>query len=150
MKKLSWLVVFILTVVAIGAVVNITRGEPKYLDKEGINKTMIQWNKALGVKCTSCHTSDRSQTYKSLAGKTVDEKELKTLVYRRIARAMLGTMLYLNKTEGKNYTCNTCHQGNKEVEVKQISRDSFTDHFLARFIHESRGFVNNVGNVPYR
>ncbi len=80
---------------------------------------MIQWNKALGVKCSFCHTSDRTQTVRSLAGKTVSEEELKALVHQRIARAMLGYMLYTNEKENEKYTCNTCHQGSKNVKVKE-------------------------------
>ncbi|NIO04826.1 MAG: hypothetical protein GTN74_09485 [Proteobacteria bacterium] len=116
MKKVGLVMVIAFTLIVIGGL--LSHADLKYLEKEGVNKTMIQWNKDLGVKCGFCHTSDRTQTYKSLAGKTVSEEELKALVHRRIAKAMLGTMLYLNKTEGKEYTCNTCHQGKKDVEVK--------------------------------
>jgi cytochrome c peroxidase len=117
MKKIGLVMVLVFSLTAIGGLV-LSHAELKYLEKQGMMKTMIEWNKALGVKCNFCHIQDKSQTYKSLAGKTVSEEELKALVHRRIARAMLGTMLYLNKTEGKNYTCNTCHQGEKEVELK--------------------------------
>lgn len=121
MKKTVLLMAIVSLITAIGGIVNVTQGEPKYLEKKGINKTMIQWNKALGVKCSYCHTSDRTETYKSLAGKTATEKELKALVKRRIARAMLGMMLYTNKEENKNYTCNTCHQGKDEVELEKAN-----------------------------
>ncbi len=55
----------------------------------------------------------------SLAGKTVSEEELKALVHQRIARAMLGYMLYMNEKENEKYTCNTCHQGSTNVKVKE-------------------------------
>jgi len=109
-------VIGILTTVMVLA--NSIHAEPKYLKKEEVTKTMIEWNKALGVKCDFCHTANRSQTYKDLAGKTASKEELSALVHQRIARAMLGDMLYINQKEGKNYTCNTCHQGKAEVEVR--------------------------------
>ncbi len=49
----------------------------------------------------------------------VSEEELKALVRQSIAKSMLATMLYLNKKENKNYTCNTCHQGRKDVEISE-------------------------------
>ncbi len=119
MKKTAFVVFSIFALTALGSLVALTHTEMKYLSKEGINKTMMEWNKALGVKCSFCHTSDRSETYENLAGKTVGEKELKALVHQRIARAMLGNMLYINQKENKNYTCTTCHQGKQEVEVKK-------------------------------
>ena len=118
MKKAGFVMLVIFTLTAIGYFLGATHAETKYLEKKDVTKTMIQWNKALGVKCSFCHTKDRSETYKNLAGRTVSEKELKALVYRRIARAMEGYTLYLNKKENKNYTCKTCHKGNKEVEIE--------------------------------
>jgi cytochrome c peroxidase len=118
MKKTVLVMVIVFTLTAIGGLV-LSHAKMKYLEKEGVNKAMIQWNKALGVKCSFCHTKDRTETYKNLAGKTVSEEELKALVHQRIARAMLGNMLYLNEKENQNYTCNTCHQGSEDVEVKQ-------------------------------
>ncbi len=118
MKKTVLLMVIVFTLSAIGGLV-LSHGKTKYLEKEEVNKAMIQWNKALGVKCSFCHTKDRTQNYQSLAGKTVSEEELKALVHKRIARAMQGYMLYMNEEENQNYTCNTCHQGSKDVEVKE-------------------------------
>ncbi len=117
MKRQVFLMVIILTF--IGAV-SYTHAKPKYLKGNGadITKTMMEWNKALGVSCSFCHTSDNSQNYQDLAGKTVSKEQLSALVHKRIARAMLGNMLYLNQKEGKKYTCNTCHRGRAEVEVK--------------------------------
>jgi hypothetical protein len=119
MKKIGIIVVSIFALTLIGGYLVLSHAKLKYLEKEGINRKMVGWNKALGVKCTFCHTKDRSETYKGLAGKTVGEEELKALVHRRIARAMLGYMLYMNEKENQNYTCNTCHQGKKDVEVKK-------------------------------
>jgi cytochrome c peroxidase len=118
MKKVNLIVVLVLLFITSAVVVSISQAEPKYVKKETVGKVMMEWNKALGVKCNFCHTSKPSQTYNDLAGKTADKKELSALVHQRIARAMLGSMLYLNQKEGKNYTCNTCHQGKAEVEVK--------------------------------
>lgn len=118
MKAINLITMLILLFIVSAVVVSISQAEPKYLNKETVGKVMLEWNKALGVKCNFCHTPKPSQTYKSLAGKTADKKELSALVHQRIARAMLGNMLYINQKEGKNYTCNTCHQGKAEVEVK--------------------------------
>lgn len=118
MKAVNLVVTIILMFCFVSIVVSNSQAEPKYLEKKEVGKVMMEWNKALGVKCDFCHTKNAKQTYKDLAGKTADKKELSALVHQRIARAMLGNMLYLNKKEGKNYTCNTCHQGKAEVEVK--------------------------------
>lgn len=118
MKKIAFTMFVIGTLTTVMVLANSIHAEPKYLKKEEVTKTMIEWNKALGVTCDFCHTANRSQIYKDLAGKTVSKEELSTLVHQRIARAMLGDMLYINQKEGKNYTCNTCHQGKAEVKVK--------------------------------
>ena len=118
MKAVNLVITIILIFCFVSVVVSKSQAEPKYLKKKEVGKIMMEWNKALGVKCNFCHTAKPSQTYKSLAGKTADKKALSALVHQRIARAMLGNMLYLNQKEGKNYTCNTCHQGKAEVEVK--------------------------------
>ncbi len=119
MREKAFIVFAIVTLIAICYFVSVTLAKTKYLEKKEVTKTMLKWNKALGVKCSFCHTSNRSETYKNLAGKTVNEEELKALVHQRIARAMLGYMLYMNKKENQNYTCDTCHQGEKDVEVHQ-------------------------------
>ena|SRR4030042_2485279 len=118
MKAVNLVIMLILILSFAPVVVSNSKAEPKYLKKEEVTKVMSEWNKALGVKCDFCHTSKPSQTYKDLAGKVADKKELSALVHQRIARAMLGDMLYINQKEGKNYTCNTCHQGKAEVKVK--------------------------------
>ncbi len=112
------ILMFFVVSFVVSVVVSNSQAEMKYLKKEAVGKVMLEWNKALGVNCDFCHTSNRSQTYKDLAGKTADPKELGALVHQRIARAMLGDMLYINQKEGKNYTCNTCHQGKAEVKIK--------------------------------
>jgi hypothetical protein len=109
----------LLTLISFVASVASPHAESKYLKKEEVMKAMLEFNKALGVKCDFCHTANRSETYKDLAGKTAEKEKLSALVHQRIARAMLGDMLYINQKEGKNYTCNTCHQGKEEVEVKE-------------------------------
>lgn len=119
MKKVNTVVPVIFALIAVFVLADSTQADPKYLRKEEVTKTMLEWNKALGVKCDFCHTSNRTQTYKDLAGKTASAEELSALVHQRIARAMLGYMLDLNNREQKNYTCNTCHQGKADVKVKQ-------------------------------
>ena len=103
MNKLGWGIYFMLTFAAAAVFQNAANAETKYLkgSKQEITKTMMEWNKALGVKCTFCHTKDFSQTYKSLAGKTASAEDLTALVHHRIATNMLGTILYLNQKEGK-------------------------------------------------
>jgi len=118
MKAVNLVVTIILVLSFAPLVVSNSQAEPKYLKKEEVGKVMMEWNKALGVKCDFCHTANPKQTYKDLAGKTADKKALSALVHQRIARAMMGDMLYINQKEGKNYTCNTCHQGKAEVEIK--------------------------------
>ncbi len=118
MKKGNTVPCVILALCAIVVFVSTTHADPKYLGKDEVTKTMLEWNKALGVKCEFCHTSNRSQTYKDLAGKTASAEELTVLVHQRIARAMLGYMLDMNNKEQKKYTCNTCHQGKADVKVK--------------------------------
>ena len=118
MKKVSTVLSVVFALSAVVVFVSSTHADPKYLKKEEVTKTMMEWTKALGVKCDFCHTSNRSQTYKDLAGKTASAEELSALVHQRIARAMLGYMLDMNNKEQKNYTCNTCHQGNADVKVK--------------------------------
>ncbi|MBW2307874.1 MAG: hypothetical protein JRG73_13190 [Deltaproteobacteria bacterium] len=116
-KKIGLVVLVVIFVFSIGYFVHITHAKTKYVKKEEVKELMKEWNRALGVKCSFCHTSNRSETYKSFVGKTVGEKELKALVHRRIARAMQGYMLYMNKKEKKNYTCYSCHKGNKNVKM---------------------------------
>ena len=114
-------VMFIVLIFSTGVgLVNSAQAKTKYLkgNQAEIAKTMMEWNKALGVACGFCHTSDNSQNYQDLAGKTATKEQLSALVHKRIARAMLGNMLYLNQKEGKKDTCNTCHQGKAEVKVK--------------------------------
>ena len=118
MKAVNLVITIILILSFAPAVVRNSQAEPKYLKKEEVGKVMLEWNKALGVKCDFCHTANPKQTYKDLAGKTADPKALSALVHQRIARAMLGDMLYINQKEGKSYTCNTCHQGKAEVKVR--------------------------------
>ena len=118
MKGVNLLITIVLILGFAPVVVPNSQAEPKYLKKEEVNKIMLEWNKALGVKCDFCHTSNPKETYKDLAGKTPDSKALSALVHQRIARAMLGDMIYINGKEGKNYTCNTCHQGRADVKIK--------------------------------
>ena len=117
MKKIG-IVMMILGLIAAFAPLQRVQAKTKYIEKSEVTKAMVEFNKALGVKCNFCHVADRSKTYKALAGQTADPKELSALVHQRISRAMLGNMLYINKTEGKNITCNSCHQGKAEVAVE--------------------------------
>ena len=94
------------------------QAKTKYITEENVKTTMGEFTKALGVKCDFCHTKDRSQNYQDLAGQKTDKDQLSSLVYKRIASAMMGMMLFINKQENKNLTCISCHQGRAEVEVK--------------------------------
>ncbi|HSB05899.1 MAG TPA: hypothetical protein VLK23_11960 [Thermodesulfobacteriota bacterium] len=118
MKKVNPLLSVVFALGAVVVFVSSMHADPKYLKKEEVTKTMMEWNKALGVKCEFCHTSNRSQTYKDLAGKAASAEDLSALVHQRIARAMQGYMLDINHKEQKNYTCNTCHQGKADVKVR--------------------------------
>jgi hypothetical protein len=118
MKKTSFVMYAVLALAGVGYLVNATDAKPKYLEKKVVMKTMVQWNRALGVKCGFCHTSNRTQTYETLAGRNVSEKELNALVRHRVSRAMLGLTMYLNEKGSENYTCNTCHQGKSLPEIK--------------------------------
>lgn|GEM_PF-4911287 len=115
MRKL--LLVFLMVGSVSLFVLGTVEAKTKYLKKTEIEETMREFNRALGVDCNFCHVSDPSKTYKDLAGKTFDEKELTILVHQRIARAMLGDMLYYNEKEGRNLTCYSCHQGKTEVRI---------------------------------
>ncbi len=90
----------------------------KYVKTAEIYQVMGAYTKALGVKCSFCHTKDKSQDYKILAEKRVTNEDLRALVHKRIARAMQGTTIAYNGREGKAYTCNACHQGSADVEVR--------------------------------
>lgn len=48
--------------------------EPQPQDQQEVLKTMVQWNKDLGVTCDYCHTSDKTQTIESLEGKTASSR----------------------------------------------------------------------------
>ncbi|NIQ38336.1 MAG: hypothetical protein GTN81_07085 [Proteobacteria bacterium] len=118
MKETGFVIFPLLTLAAVGYFAAATQAEPKYLDKKDVTKTMIEWTKALGVKCDYCHTSDRAQSFETLGGKTAGAKELQALINQRVAKAMLGNMLYVNGKMASNQTCNTCHQGKAKVAVK--------------------------------
>jgi hypothetical protein len=93
-----------------------TEAATKFVKKADVYKAMAGYSKALGVKCSFCHTKDKSQNYQELAGKSATNGELGALVRKRTARAMQGMMMLFNKEEGKGYTCNTCHRGESEVD----------------------------------
>ena len=118
MKKLFFVILTGITLIVAISLMSTAQAKTKYLKEEEIKTTMADFGKALGVKCDFCHVKDRSQDYQDLAGQTADKDQLAALVHKRIAGSMMGTMLYLNQKEGKNYTCNTCHQGKREVEMK--------------------------------
>jgi hypothetical protein len=90
----------------------------KFVKKAEVYKVMGAYAKALGVKCNFCHTKDKSQDYEDLAGEIVTKEELRVLVGKRTARAMQGVMMVYKKKEGKEYTCNTCHQGKAELDLE--------------------------------
>jgi hypothetical protein len=118
MKQKSAAMLIMVPLITAGFFLGSAQAKTKYLREGEINITMEEFNKALGVQCDFCHTKDRSQNYSDLAGQKVDKVQLSALVFKRIARAMLGTMLYINNTEGKKLTCITCHRGSAEVTVQ--------------------------------
>ncbi len=118
MKK-KIIVMFVIPAIAVVMLIcGSVQAKPKYIKEEEVKATMGEFTKALGVRCDYCHTKDRSQDYQDLAGQIVDKDQLASLVHKRIARAMMGLILYINKQEGKNLICISCHQGKTEVEAK--------------------------------
>jgi hypothetical protein len=118
MKKKGVVVSFFLLLTLFWSLFYSAQAKTKYVNLAEVKKIMDEFRDALGVKCTFCHTSERNQNYEDLVGQKVSEEQLVTLVHKRTARAMLGSMLYRNQKSGQNYTCETCHQGKVEVEVK--------------------------------
>ncbi|MEM2982968.1 MAG: hypothetical protein QXH17_07370 [Candidatus Bathyarchaeia archaeon] len=108
----------LIVIIGAGSLGKTLLAETKYIEKKEIMQVMKEWNKSLGVNCQFCHTGKFSDTYEMLAGKQANEKDLRALVNKNTARTMLGLMIYLNRKENKNYTCESCHQGKTNIEVK--------------------------------
>jgi uncharacterized protein YpmB len=113
-STLALVLVALVVVLAIG----VTSAETKYIAKADVMKTMVQWNKDLGVKCTYCHVADQKQTYQSLAGKEASAEELDTLVHQEVALTMEGMMEAVNARQQTQFTCGTCHKGAATVKIK--------------------------------
>lgn len=115
-KKALVIFIAIITFVAVSYFVNATHAKTKYIPKKEVYKTMAKWNKALGMKCSSCHVSPKKKTIHDLKeGDTVNAKELDALANQEAALSMQAMMDHLNKNGG-SYTCGSCHQGSVEVD----------------------------------
>lgn len=82
----------------------------RYVPEEDVKTTMKGYCRALGVKCTFCHVSDKSINIHQVDDYDID-RDLETLTHKRVARAMTGMTKLYNKMHGTNMTCNDCHQG---------------------------------------
>ena len=78
---------------------------------EEVNATMQNFNKALGVQCIYCHVADRSATLKDY--KWANDEEFGSLRHKRVAQAMLGMQIDVNKESNVKFDCMKCHQGKK-------------------------------------
>ena len=83
----------------------------KYVATEEINNTMQSFTKALGVQCNYCHVADRSATLKDY--KWANDEEFSSLRHKRIAQAMIGMQIEVNKESNVKFDCMKCHQGQK-------------------------------------
>ncbi len=95
-----------LTLTAVSAM-----AKTKYVAAEEVNATMQSFNKALGVQCTYCHVADRSATLKDY--KWANDEEFGSLRHKRVAQAMLGMQIDVNKESNVKFDCMKCHQGKK-------------------------------------
>jgi len=79
------------------------------LPAEQLLPIMMEWNKALGVKCDFCHVEDKTDE-----GKTVVNYEKETNPMKDVSRDMYLLTAGLNakeKTVQKSVTCFMCHRG---------------------------------------
>lgn len=85
-----------------------------YVPKEKLMATMMEFSKALGVKCTFCHIADKSVGFDDV-GKYDPAKDFETLENRAVAKGMLGNTIMTNKIQNKTgadeITCMACHKG---------------------------------------
>lgn len=95
---------------------SLTLAAPKYIAKEKIMETMMEFNKALGVKCSACHVTDKSVTLADV-GKYDPAKDTEALTHRAVAAGMLASTTMANKLQKKTgadaMTCMTCHKGSE-------------------------------------
>ena len=83
----------------------------KYVTAENLDATMESFNAALGVKCDYCHVADKSATIKDY--KWANDQEFGSLRHKRVAQAMLGMQIDVNKESSVQFDCMKCHQGKK-------------------------------------
>jgi cytochrome c2 len=83
----------------------------KYVAPDQLDATMQSFTKALGVQCNYCHVTDRSATLKDY--KWANDEEFATLRHKRVAQAMLGMQIDVNKESNVKFDCMKCHQGKK-------------------------------------
>lgn len=95
---------------------SLTLATPKYIAKEKIMETMMDFTKSLGVKCSACHVTDKSVTLADV-GKYDSAKDIDALTHRAVAAGMFASMTMANKLQKKTgadaMTCMTCHKGSE-------------------------------------
>ena len=86
----------------------------KNLPANKLIPTMHEWNSSLGVRCDFCHIVGANHT-----GFDKDDKPMKN-----VARSMVSMLTDMNKHQkplrGEG-TCNMCHHGHPEPEMKPAS-----------------------------
>ena len=94
---------------------------PKDINENALFKIMDDFNMALGVDCSYCHTKDKLTTDLDFPSDKKSEKE--------IARKMITMTMDINKKYfefNKNIdaiqsvTCVTCHRGKERPEIDSI------------------------------
>lgn len=89
---------------------------PKDLTGEQVNQLMEQWQAALGVHCSSCHTEDRENLDSSgrpilkFADDTKAEKNVARLMYAMTDEINVKFIAKIDSS-GVPVTCGTCHHG---------------------------------------
>ncbi|MEK6557786.1 MAG: photosynthetic reaction center cytochrome c subunit family protein [Candidatus Margulisiibacteriota bacterium] len=108
--------IIILSVGFVFVLGSLTLATPKYIAKEKIMETMMDFNKSLGVKCSACHVTDKSVTLEDV-GKYDPAKDTDALTHRAVAAGMMAstamTNKILKKTGADQLTCMTCHKGSE-------------------------------------
>nr|MCU0600445.1 hypothetical protein [Desulfobacterales bacterium] len=91
MKHANIFLVIIIVLAAAGVV----QAKTKYVAPTDIETTMQSFTAALGVTCEYCHVNDRAATLKEY--KWANETEFGALRHKRVAQAMLGMQIAVNK-----------------------------------------------------
>jgi hypothetical protein len=102
---------FLLSFAIIAASTSPALAKMKYVTPDQLNATMNDFNKSLGVQCSYCHVADKSATLKDY--KWANDEEFGSLRHKRVAQAMLGMQISVNKESNVQFDCMKCHQGKK-------------------------------------